>query len=232
MRDEIYQTKTAIKEDLKFARNRLAIDDPRTISNRINHIARFVRNNEGHWIYSKDATRQSSNDIVDIYKRKDKYLYYICESNFEYIIEARDLFYNLNKKTRYDGKRGHVDSVACRIKDNLVGYYTEINTIEPNNLSKYEYFKNAIGTVYHSRYEEWQAILKITDLLVNRIFLPSQIEFHSTTALVILENMVDTYIEGKKPTEEDENRFLADVAKTNPDDKHELKRIISHQYPL
>ena len=91
---------------------------------------------------------------------------------------------------------------------------------------------NTIGTVYHSRYEEWQAILKITDLRVNRIFLPSQIEFHSTTALVILENMVDTYIEGKKTTEEDENRFLADVAKTNPDDKHELKRIISHQYPL
>ncbi|MDE6142103.1 MAG: hypothetical protein K2G03_05825, partial [Bacilli bacterium] len=75
--DIVYNTKKDFESMIQFGRNRLSMDDPSTGIEQLEHVARYTKNNEGFWFYSKDLKIEGSDAVVDIYKREDKYVYYI-----------------------------------------------------------------------------------------------------------------------------------------------------------
>ncbi|MDE6292901.1 MAG: hypothetical protein K2L98_04390 [Bacilli bacterium] len=168
--DILYDTKKDFENMIQFGRHRLTMDDPSTGVEQLEHVARFVQNKEGFWFYSKDLKVDGSDATVDIYKRCDKYVYYIREHNWEYIIESRYLFIDFNKPTKFDGKFCRLSDVACRIKGNLLGLYTEINNMDQNILMKHYYFKNKLGNVYSDRMNMDDAELKVIDIKKIKVY--------------------------------------------------------------
>ncbi len=231
--DIIYETKKDFNDMVDFGRHRLTISDPGTGIDNFEHVARFIRNKEGFWFYSKDLKIDDSEATVDIYKSGDKYVYYIREHNWDYVIESRYLFIDLNKPTRFDGHFCRLSDVACRIKGNLLGYYTEMNNMDPEIFMKHFYFKNKLGNVYDDNMIREDAELKVIDVNTRKVWVPGHFEKsrreNMDTILCYLKSFGDYYLNGNDVTERDEEIILNDVKNTNPDDVLEMKKLIGRR---
>lgn len=222
-----FDTKQEFNRDLDFCKSRRTQDNPSTGSKLIEHIARFVRNNEGYWFYSKD-NKGADENIIDIYRRGDKYLYYINEQRTDYLIESRYLFFDFNKPTKFDGVICRLSDASIRIKGNLLGYFTEINNMDPDIFMKYHYFRNTVGNHYED--DRDGLILKVIDVRHRRIRTLGNLT-HDTfvpieTIRATLMDYRDYYIDGNKVTMEDEEMLLSDAKMINADDAKELKKLI------
>lgn len=231
--DIIYDTKKDFEETVKFARYRLSLSDPSTGVKEIEHVARFTKNKEGFWFYSKDLKTEGAEAIVDIYKKGEKYVYYIKEYSWEYVIESRYLFVDFNKPTGFYGRFCRLPDVACHIKENLLGLYTEMNNMDPAIYMKHYYFKNKLGNIYGDGYDRSDAELKVIDVKKRNIWVPGSFKSYKVddlnTILCYVKDYKDYYLNGNNISERDEAIILNDAAKTNPDDVAELKKIIGRR---
>lgn len=225
-----FDTKQEFNHDLDFCKNRKELDNPSTGSKLIEHVARFVRNNEGYWFYSKD-NKGAHENIIDIYQRGDKYLYYINEQRTDYLIESRYLFLDFNKPTKFNGVICRLSDASIRIKGNLLGYFTEINNMDSDIFMKYHYFRNTIGNIYED--ERDGLILKVIDIRNGRVStLGNLIHDRFKPIETICSSLMDYrdyYIDGNKVSEEDEEMLLSDAKMINAGDAKELKKIIGRR---
>lgn len=221
--DIIYNTRIEFQRNLDFCKNRRTIDNPNTGSKLIEHVARYVRNDEGFWFYSKDNKGQDRN-IIDIYKIDGKYLYYINEQGMDYFIESRYLYLDFNKPTKFNGVICRLSDVACRIKGNLLGLYTEINNMDPKIMIKYEYFRNTVGNQYDD--ERDGLLLRVVDINERHVYPLCELK-HDRTGSVekVYSTMMDYenyFIEGNKVSEEDKNMLIKDANNINSLDASEI----------
>lgn len=234
MEDDILcSTKKDFEDTINFARHRLSLDDPSTGIKDLEHVARYTQNKEGFWFYSKDLKTGGASAIVDIYKRGDKYVYYIKEHNWEYVIESRYLFIDFNKPTRFDGRLCRLSDVACRIKGNILGLYTEMNNMDPNIYMKRYYFKNKLGNVYSDGLSRDDSELKVVDIKKRNVWVPGSFKSSKNEDIKVincyLKDYKDYYMNGNNVSEYDEELILADAKNTNLDDVLELKKIIGRR---
>lgn len=231
--DMVHEAKKDFEDTLDFARHRLTLDDPSTGVEQLEHIARYIQNREGFWFYSKDLKTDGVEAIVDIYKKKDKYIYYIKEPHWEHVIESRYLFIDFNKPTRFDGRLCRLSDVACRIKGNLLGLYTEMNNMDPDIYMKHYYFKNKIGNVYSDGVDRDDAEFKVIDVKKRNVWVPAVFKNFErdniNTILCYVKEFEDYYFNGNDITAHDEEIILNDAIKTNPNDVVELKKIIGRR---
>ncbi len=231
-KDIVWDTKQDFERDVNFARSRMQMSNPVIGADSIEHVARFVRNNEGFWFYSKDNSIGDGN-IVDIYKRKDKYLYYINEERVEYLIESRYLFIDFNKPTKFDGVLSRLTDVACCLKGNLQGHFTEINNMDPQIFMKYHYFRNSIGNIYTDHLERDGLVLRVVDVNKGKVNSLSKLiherKYDKDITYSSLQDFDEFYLHGSKVTEDDEKTLLEDAKIVNPDDVLELKKLIGRR---
>ena len=231
--DIVYETKKYFEDMVKFGRTRLTMNDPSTGVENFEHVARFTKNKEGFWFYSKDLKIDGSDATVDIYKKGDKYIYYIREHNWDYVIESRYLFIDLNKPTRFDGHFCRLSDVACRIKGNLLGLYTEMNNMDPNIFMKHFYFKNKLGNIYDDGMDRDDAELKVIDVKKRKVWLPGHFEIsrreNLTKIMCYLKYFDEDYLNGNDISEQDEEMILNDAKDTNPNDVSELKKLMGRR---
>lgn len=228
--DITFDTKQEFNRDLDFCKSRRALDNPNTGSKLITHVARFVRNEEGYWFYSKD-NKGAKENIIDIYQRGDIYLYYINEQRTDYLIESRYLFLDFNKPTKFNGGLCRLADVAIRIKGNLLGYYTEMNNMDPEIFMKYHYFRNAIGNNYDD--ERDGLLLKVIDVRKGQVFPLGRLTHDTLSPLGTINSSLmdyrDYYLDGNKVTVEDEEMLLDDASGINKEDAVDLKKIIGRR---
>lgn len=213
------------QELLDWVRQVSKLEDVSILSRGRRHLIRFYKNEKERWIPSRGTVSEEQIDIVEY---NGGYLYYIQEQGWEYLIFSRDLFYDFNKSSTKEGNTCRLKDAACRLQENLNGYYWEINNLDRSNIIKCEYYQNYYGNQYMNPIEGMPSMLiKMTNLEKWKIYLPSSFFVEGKEGEKVVRCRLNKYEEKPSFTEEEKNFFFEDVIRTNPEDLDDIKRIFS-----